>query len=141
MSQPFTARFRRGRSLAVMAIAAVAIGTSGFSSCAGTTGPLFAPLSITPNEVLLRASAASQLEAIGLARIEGGENGDRYAASIQYVKDAGAEWLTVEVAGRMITLRADPAGIPRGVYTASVIVEAEAADVSGAFTVEFEVTP
>jgi hypothetical protein len=123
----------------IAALVAVSLLTSGFSSCAGTTGPLFVPFTITPSEILLRASGTLGLRAIGLARIDGGEAGDRYRATVEYGKNA-AGWLTVEVAGRNLTLRADPRGIEDGVYVATVTIEELSGGATGSLQVEFTVT-
>jgi hypothetical protein len=135
-----TATFSRRAPLkASLALFALALLTSGFTSCAGTTGPLFAPLVITPTEVLLRASRTSGQEAIGLARVDGGDAGDRYEATIAYGKGPGVEWLTVEVSGRNLTLRARPDGLEPGLYLADVKIEEPMSGAVGSLHVEFTV--
>ncbi len=129
------------RVTATLTLLASALLTSGFSSCAGGTGPLFAPLSITPQEILLRSSLAAGQEAVGLARVESGEPGERFGATVEYVKDPGVDWLSVQVVGRNLTLRARPGGLGSSVYRARVIVEASPSGASGSIDVEFIVTP
>jgi hypothetical protein len=129
----------RGRLLAGLALVAVSALTTGFSSCAGTTGPLFVPITITPAEVLLRASLAGRQEAVGLARVDGGDD-DHYRASIGYDKAPPANWLVVETAGRNLTLRAKPDGLAiDGYYTATVTVEGRSSGATGSLRVEFSV--
>lgn len=133
---------RSGRPLAILALLATALATSGFSSCAGSVGPLLVnELSITPNEVLLRSSVSTGQEAIGLAKVDGSSSGERLNLSFDYGKDAGVHWLTVEVAGRILTLHANPAGLAEGVYLATVTIEAEGSGASGHLRVEFTVQP
>jgi hypothetical protein len=113
--------------------------TSGYSSCAGTTGPLFAPLTITPRQVLLRSAIEAREEALALARVDGGEREDGFTSSIEYGKDATAAWLEVEVAGRNLTLRATPGGLNPGVYVATVTVEDPDSGSAGLLRVEYSV--
>jgi hypothetical protein len=120
--------------------AALILLTTGYSSCAGTTGPLFVPLTITPNQVLLRSSQALRQEAVALARVDGGEAGDRYTATVEYGKDAGTGWLTIFVSGRELTLRARPDGLEIGTRVATVVVAEERSGASATLAVEYEVT-
>jgi hypothetical protein len=133
------ARTGRHRLAGLFLLGLLAGGTSGFSSCAGSVGPLLAPLTVTPSEVLLRASPASRTPAVGLARVGGGSSRDRYRAAVDYDRDDG--WLAVEVSGPSLTLRADPAGLPPGTYFATVIVEADRSEAAGSLRVEFIVLP
>ena len=128
------ARFR-----VVVALSAVLLGTSGYSSCAGTTGPLFAPLILTPTEVLLRSSIGNRQEAVALARVEGGDAGNSYQSAIEYGRD-GSGWLTVEISGRDLVLRARPDGLDPGLVTATVRVEEVSSGQAGSLRVEFQVT-
>jgi len=142
MQRNFASRhFLRLRLTASLVVSVVSLLTSGFTSCAGTTGPLFAPLTITPREVLLRASLGARQEAVGLARVDGGEGGDQYSVSIDYGRDATAQWLNVEASGRDLTLRANPGGLDPGVYLATVTVEGQGSGASGLLRVEFTVIP
>lgn len=135
-----TAEHRRRLTAGILLLAASVL-TSGFSSCSGTVGPLFGPLVITPTEVLLRASASVRQEAVALARVDGGEASDRYQATVEYPRTPPADWLTVEVAGRDLTLRARPDGLAPGIYAATVIVRASGSGASGDLQVEFTVIP
>jgi hypothetical protein len=123
-----------------LAFLAVLAGTTGYSSCASTTGPLLAPLTIVPGQVYLRASLENRAEGVALARVDGGEATDRYSATVQYGKDAGSDWLTVTAQGRELTLRARPDGLAEGPYLATVTVESDQSDASGTLQVEFSVT-
>ena len=131
---------RPGLTATLVALA-VSFLTSGFTSCAGTTGPLFAPLTMTPRELLLRASLGERQPAVGLARVDGGEGGDQYEASIELGKGGSTRWLTVEIAGRILTLRAEPGGLDPGLYRATVTVEGIGSGASGVLQVEFTVIP
>ena len=122
----------------VLALGAVLLATSGYSSCAGTTGPLFAPLVITPAEVLLRSSLGLRQDAVALARVEGGESSDSYQSTIEYGKD-GTGWLTVEISGRDLVLRAKPDGLDPGMRTATVRIEEASSGNAGSLRVEFTV--
>jgi hypothetical protein len=124
-----------------VACLALAIFASGYSSCAGTTGPLFAPLDITPREVLLRASLSARQPAIGLARLGSSGGGERYEASIDYGRSVDTGWLTAEISGRILTLRADPGGLKEGIHFATVAVEETRSGAAGSLTVEFTVLP
>jgi hypothetical protein len=115
--------------------------TTGYSSCAGTTGPLRVRISVTPTEVLLRTSIASGREAIGLARIEGGEAGDRFRATVSYQTMPAPNWLTVVMAERDLTLSANPTDLSPGLYLASVVIEEPTSMASATLRVEFTVTP
>ena len=121
----------------VLALGAAVLGTSGYSSCAGTTGPLFAPLVITPAEVLLRSSVGLRQEAVALARVQGGESSD-YRSTVEYGKD-GTGWLTVEMSGRDLLLRARPDGLGLGIRTATVRIEEASSGNAGSLRVEFTV--
>lgn len=123
-----------------LVLSAVLLLTSGFSSCAGTTGPLFAPMQITPGVVLLRASIETKADAIGLARIDGGTGRDRYQATVEYLTKDGSGWLTVEFAGNDVTLRATPGGLAPGVFLAKVTIDDPREGASGTLQVEFQVT-
>jgi len=120
-------------------LAAVGVLTSGFTSCGGTTGPLFAPLQITPHEMLLRASATDRIEAIGLARIDGGEEGDRYTVEVVLLKDPGVSWLTVDLGGVNLTLHARPDDLAPGLYFADVTVTGRSSGAAAVLHVEFNV--
>jgi hypothetical protein len=122
-------------------LAAGVLLTSGFSSCAGATGPLLAPLQITPNVVLLRASIEAKADAIGLARIDGGSGRDRYQATVEYLTKDGSGWLTVEFAGNDVTLRAAPGGLAPGIFIAKVTIDDTREGTAGTLQVEFQVTP
>ncbi|MEZ4587560.1 MAG: hypothetical protein R2909_14275 [Gemmatimonadales bacterium] len=135
-------RVWRGRRWAIGALLAGVLAlTSGFTSCAGTTGPLFAPMEITPGELLLRASLSNQVEAIGLARIDGGEEGDRYTVDVALVKNPPASWLTVDLGGTNLTLHARPDGLEEGLYLADVTVTGRSSGESAVLHVEFTVIP
>ena len=114
--------------------------TSGFSSCAETTGPLLLPVHITPTEVLLRASVGGAEEAIALARVDNGDSNDQYRVSIEYEKDPGVAWLAVDVDGRNLTLRAKSLGLEPRVYRATVSVEGDKSGATASLRVEFTVT-
>jgi hypothetical protein len=105
----------------LLALAAATL-TTGYSSCAGTTGPLLVPLTVTPSEVLLRVSISAGQDAIGLARVDGGDVNNRFEAAISYGKSPPVEWLTVQVSGRDLTLRASPQGLAEGTYVATLTV-------------------
>lgn len=133
---------RTGPWLATLALLAATVLTSGFSSCTGSVGPLLVnELFITPNEVLLRSSASTGQEAVGLAKVDGVASGERFSLTFDYGKDADIKWLSVDVTGRLLTLRANPAGLPAGVYLATVTVEAESSGAAGNVRVEFTVSP
>lgn len=131
---------RPGRLAAGLALAAAALGSSGFSSCAGSTGPLVTPaFEIVPEEVLLRASVASGRKAVGLARIEG-DGSERYRVTVEYDR-GGAGWLQVDPAGRDLRLEADPAGLAQGIHLARVVVEGDRSGSTASLRVEFSVIP
>ncbi|MGE0556220.1 MAG: hypothetical protein AB7R55_22555 [Gemmatimonadales bacterium] len=131
---------RRGRRWAIGALlAGVLVLTSGFTSCAGTTGPLLAPMQITPGQLLLRTSLSNRIEAIGLARIDGGEEGDRYTVDVALIKDPPASWLTVDLGGTNLTLRARPDGLEEGLYLADVTVTGRSSGATAVLHVEFNV--
>ena len=125
---------------AVIVLLAITGGTSGFSSCAGATGPLFAPLVITPSQVLLRTSVGSG-EAVGLARVDGISSSEKLLIGINFGKGPDVRWLSVEVVGRSLTLHASPAEVDPGVYSATVTVEVERSGATGNLQVEFTVLP
>jgi len=120
-------------------LAGVCVLTSGFTSCAGTTGPLLAPLIITPHEILLRASATDRIEAIGLARIDGGEEGDSYTVEVTLLKDPGVSWLTVDLGGVNLTVHARPDGLSEGLYLADVTITGRSSGAKAVLHVEFNV--
>jgi hypothetical protein len=130
--------FARFRPVVLLALVSV-LGT-GYSSCAGGAGPLLGPLLLTPHQVLLRASLAAKEEAVGLARVDGGEPGDTYEISIEYGKGSSG-WLTVETNGADFTLHASPGGLVEGVYLAEVSVHGRSSGAGGALQVEFTVIP
>ena len=103
------------------------VGATGYTSCASSTGPLTGPaLEIVPGEILLRASRVSPA-AVGRATVEGGESGDRILPTIQYFTGGFAEWLTVEVRGRDLTLRAVTDALDPGSYSAVMSITGESA--------------
>ena len=112
---------------------------TGYSSCAGGTGPLFVPITLTPNLVLLRSSIAARDEAVALARIDHGEPGDSYQTSIEFDKSPPAQWLTIEVLGQDLTLHAKPDGLALGTYVAIVTVEGQSSGSKATLRVEFNV--
>ncbi|MFN0177974.1 MAG: hypothetical protein ACKVZ0_04175 [Gemmatimonadales bacterium] len=125
-----------------LVLSGVLLLTSGFSSCAGTTGPLTKPaFEITPDLVLLRASLAANADAISLARIDGGTRRGRYEATVEYLTRDGSGWLTVEMAGSDLTLRAAPGGLAPGIFLAKVTIADPREGSSASLRVEFQVTP
>ena len=115
------------------------VGATGYTSCASSTGPLTGPaLEIVPGEILLRASRVSPM-AVGLATVEGGEFGDRILPTVQYVTGGFAEWLTVEVRGRDLTLRAVADALDPGTYSAVVSITGESAGGHATLRVNLEV--
>lgn len=131
----------RGRAVTTLVLLGLGILTSGFSSCAGAAGPLLAPMQITPDVVLLRSSLTRRETAIGLARVDGGASRNRYRSSIEYGKDPGPGWLTVEIQGNVVTLTADPGGLDPGVRLATVTIDDVRSGNSGTVAVEFTVVP
>lgn len=128
------------RLASTLALLGSALALSGYSSCAGATGPLAVPLFITPKEVLLRASSNDGLRAVGLARVDGGETGDRYTATVTYFKSPPTSWLTVIVSGRNLTLQANPAGLDPATYIGTVTIEGPTSEGTATLRVEFTVT-
>jgi len=141
MPHDFAVRPPPLRLTTILACLAVSLFASGYTSCAGTTGPLLGPrLSITPSEVLLRASLATKQEAIALARVDGAASGDRFTPSIEYGRGASS-WLTVEVSGNDLTLRANPGGTEPATYRATVTVQENRSGDTASLQVEFTVIP
>jgi hypothetical protein len=104
------ARSPRTRLIPTLTLVALVVGTTGYSSCAGSMGPLLVPITVTPGQVLLRAPAGSPAPAVALARVDGGEESDRYVATVAYGKNA-SDWLEVTVSRRELTLRASAEAI------------------------------
>jgi hypothetical protein len=113
---------------------------TGYSSCAGGTGPLFVPFTVTPNLVLLRSSLADGGEAVALARIDNGESGDSYHASIEFDKSPPAQWLTIDISGQDLTLHAKPDGLALGTFVAIVTLEGQHSGSKATLRVEYNVT-
>lgn len=129
------------RLAAVVAVLGLTVLTSGYSSCAGATGPLLVPLVVTPTEVLLRSSVASGNAAVGLARVDGGGTNEEYEITVEYGKVPPVPWLIVQVDGRNLTLRASPSGLDAdATYIANVTIDGVNSGASGTLRVEFGVT-
>jgi hypothetical protein len=77
--------------------------------------------------------------AVALARVEDGETGDRFIPTVLYANSGFVEWLTVEMRGRELTLRALADGLDPGVYRASVSVTGESTGGQASLRVEFSV--